>query len=46
MIEPKASTLYRLVHAVAQRRCLLWHFIALSPMARRGDVSHRMTVGA
>ena len=31
MIEPKASTLYRLVHAVAPqaRRCSLWFFITL-----------------
>ena len=31
MIEPKASTLYRLVHAVAPqaRRCSLWFFIVL-----------------
>ena len=36
MIEPKASTLYRLVHAVAQRRCLLWLFIVLLIRRRRG----------
>lgn len=34
MIEPKASTLYRLVHAVAERRCTLWLLIVL--LIRRG----------
>jgi len=38
-------SLYGLVHAVAKRRCLLWLFIALFPMARASPHGRRPARG-